>query len=80
MSGLTLPPEFTVRLTPRASRDEVSGWENGVLRVRVQSPPVDGRANESLIELLADRSGKPKSAFRIVRGARSRLKHVRLEG
>ena len=44
---------FSVRLQPRASRDEVVGEVQGALKIRVQAPAVDGRANEGLIDLMA---------------------------
>jgi uncharacterized protein (TIGR00251 family) len=69
-----------IRLTPRSARDEVLGFEGDVLRARVTAPPVEGRANEALLGLLADALGVPKSALRIVRGQRSREKLVAIEG
>ena len=69
-----------VRLTPRAARDEVAGWQDGVLRVRVTAPPVEGRANAALERLLAGALGLPKTAVRVVSGAQSRDKTVAVEG
>lgn len=79
MMSPTLPAEFTVRITPRASRDEVVGWADGVLHVRVHAPPVDGRANEALVEALAEYGGIPRSRITIVRGATSRVKRICVE-
>lgn len=69
-----------VRLTPRAARDAIVGWQDGVLRVRVTAPPVEGRANAALERLLAGALGLPKSAVRVVAGAQSRDKTVAVEG
>ena len=69
-----------VRLTPRAARDEVAGWQDGVLRVRVTAPPVEGRANAALERLLAGALGLPKTAVRVVGGAQSRDKTVAVKG
>ena len=77
-SDSTLPGEFKVKITPRSSRSEIVGWSQDILRVRLQAPPVDGRANAALIDLLAQFTGRPKSAIRIVQGARSRVKRVRI--
>jgi uncharacterized protein (TIGR00251 family) len=75
--GVTL----RVRVTPRASRDEVLGWrEPGVLAVRVTAPPVEGEANRAIIHVLAESLGVPRSAVTIVRGARGRDKTVRVAG
>ena len=69
-----------IHLTPRSARDEVLGLEDGVLRARVTAPPVEGRANEALLRLLAEALGVPKSSLRIVRGQRSRAKLVAVDG
>jgi uncharacterized protein (TIGR00251 family) len=69
-----------VHLTPRSARDEVLGLEGDVLRARVTAPPVEGRANEALLRLVAEVLGVPKSSLRIVRGQRSREKLVAVEG
>jgi uncharacterized protein (TIGR00251 family) len=72
--------KLEVRLTPRASRDEIGDRRDGVLQVRVKAPPVDGKANEALRRLIAKRAGVPKSRVTIVRGERSRRKLVAIEG
>lgn len=69
-----------IRLTPRAARDEIAGWQGDVLRVRVTAPPIGGRANAALERLLAGALGLPKSAARVVSGARAREKTVAIEG
>jgi uncharacterized protein (TIGR00251 family) len=69
-----------IHLTPRSARDAVLGFEGGVLRARVMAPPVEGRANEALLRLLANALGVPKSSLRILRGERGREKLVAIEG
>ncbi|MBN4065002.1 DUF167 domain-containing protein [Dehalococcoides mccartyi] len=72
---------ITVRLQPRASRDEVVGFnEQGVLRVRVKAPPVDGAANLALVQLLAKTLGVPKANVSLITGATSRNKIVEISG
>ncbi len=71
---------FSVRLTPRASRDGIAGWEGDVLRVRVTAPPIEGRANDALIRLLARALDVPTSRLRVVRGQTQRNKVVAVEG
>lgn len=70
----------TVRLTPRASREEIAGEREGAILVRVTAPPVDGAANEALVRLLAKTLRVPKGAVAIVSGETSRTKIVRVEG
>lgn len=72
--------KITVRLVPRASREELLGVEGGVLRARVTAPPLDGKANRALCKLIAKRVGVAPSRVSVVRGARSREKLVRVEG
>jgi len=69
-----------VRVQPRASKDEITGEMNGALKVRLRAPAVEGRANEALIEFLAQLLKKPKSAVRILSGDRSRTKRIEIRG
>lgn len=69
-----------VRLTPRAARDQIVGWDGDVLRVRVTAPPVEGRANEALMRLLARALHVPPGRLRLVRGQTQRNKVVAVEG
>ena len=71
---------FPVRVLPRASKDEVTGEVGGALKVRLQAPAVEGRANEALIEFLAQLLKTPKSAVRILSGDRSRTKRIEIGG
>jgi uncharacterized protein len=72
--------ELRIRLQPRAAREAISGERGGAIVVRVTEPPVDGRANEALVRLIAKRARVAKSRVTIVRGARSRDKLVRVDG
>ena len=69
-----------MRLTPRGGADRVERVERGLLRVRVAAAPVDGRANASLLRLLAAELDVPPSALRLAAGASSRVKVVEVEG
>jgi len=69
-----------VRVQPRASRDEIAGVVDGALKVRLQAPALEDRANTALCEYLADLLKTPKSAVRILGGERSRIKRVEIRG
>jgi uncharacterized protein (TIGR00251 family) len=69
-----------VRLQPRARRTEVAGERGEAIVIRVTAPPVDGKANAALCAFVAERAGVPRSRVRVVRGAASRDKLVRVEG
>ena len=72
--------ELRVRVTARASRDELAGLRDGVLHVRVSAPPVDGKANQAVCRLIARAVGVGKTSVRVVKGERSRDKVVTIEG
>ena len=67
-----------VRVQPGAARDEVVGWREDVLRVRVVAPPHEGRANQAVTRLLAAALGVAPSTVELVRGAAARDKLFRV--
>jgi uncharacterized protein len=69
-----------VRVQPRASRSEIVGEQQGALRVRLAAPPVDGAANDALVELLAHLLNIRKRDIRIVTGTTSKRKVIEAEG
>ena len=71
---------FEVRVQPRSSKTEISGIQDGILRVRLTSPPVDGAANRQCIELLSRKMKIPKRAIRIASGASARRKRLKVLG
>jgi uncharacterized protein len=71
---------FQLRVQPRASRDEIAGVIAGALKVRIQAPAIENRANGAVCEYLAALLKTPKSAVRILGGERSRVKRVEIRG
>lgn len=69
-----------VKAVPRASRDEIVGWLDGALKVRLAAVPQDGRANAALEALIANVLGVRKSAVRVAGGHASTRKRVEIEG
>jgi uncharacterized protein (TIGR00251 family) len=67
-------------VTPRASKPGITVDADGTLKVRLQSPPVEGAANAELVAMLADAFGLPRRAITIAGGAQARTKRVVLEG
>ena len=65
---------------PRASRNELAGLHNDALKLRLTTPPVEGRANQAVIAFLAKRLRLPKSALTIKSGQQSREKQVVISG
>jgi len=71
---------FAVRITPRSAVERVEEVADGVLKVRVMAPAVEGAANAALIRVLADELGVARRDVRIVAGASSRQKLVVIDG
>jgi uncharacterized protein (TIGR00251 family) len=69
---------LTVRVIPRSSKPGIAGIRDGALLVRLHSPPVEGAANDELIDVLADAFGAARRDVEIVAGGRSRLKRLAL--
>jgi uncharacterized protein (TIGR00251 family) len=82
MAGRAIIPSdlLTIRVIPRASRSGVDGMRDGAIVVRLNAPPVDGAANQALIDVLATSLHVPKRSINIVSGERGRLKRVRVDG
>jgi len=71
---------FSVRVQTRASKDEIAGEMGGALKVRLRAPAVEDRANEALVELLAELLKTSRSAVSILSGERSRVKRIEIRG
>lgn len=75
-------PSCTLELKtiPNAPRDEIAGWLGAALKVKVHAPALEGRANDALLDFLAEKIGIHRRAVTLVRGDKSRRKVVRLAG
>ena len=62
---------IAVKVVPRAAKNEIVGWLEGALKIRIQAPPEDGRANRALEELLAEALGLKKNAVTVATGRRA---------
>jgi uncharacterized protein (TIGR00251 family) len=71
---------LAVRVIPRARKTAVAGTRERALLVRLAAPPVDGAANDALVEFLAGRLNVPRRAVRIVSGERGRSKRIAIAG
>jgi uncharacterized protein (TIGR00251 family) len=71
---------FRIRVVPRASRSEVAGIQGDALKLRITAPPVEGKANEECIRLLAETLGVKKGQVTIIAGHASRTKTVAVDG
>ena len=71
---------FPIRVLPRSSRCEVMGIQEGTLKLKITAPPVDGRANEECLRLLAEALKIKKSQITIRSGHQSRNKIIAVAG
>jgi hypothetical protein len=76
-SGGTL---LSVKLQPRASKNEIGAPLGDELKIKVTAPPVDAAANQALIELLAEKLGCSRGKVELIRGHTSRHKTILLHG
>ncbi len=71
---------FNIRVLPKSSRSEITGTQDDALKIKITAPPVEGRANEACIALLAERLRVRKTQISIVAGHQSRKKTVAVSG
>lgn len=71
---------FSVRVIPRSSKSEIVGEYDGALKVKLNSPPIDGAANAELVKLLAKEFDVSKSQVEILSGNTSKLKQIKILG
>jgi uncharacterized protein (TIGR00251 family) len=71
---------IAVKVVPRAAKNEIVGWLEGALKVRVQAPPENGRANRALVALLAEALDLKKNAVTVAAGRSSAHKRVVIAG
>ncbi|HUZ97365.1 MAG TPA: DUF167 domain-containing protein [Edaphobacter sp.] len=74
--GCTLP----VRVRPGAKKNDIGGIHAGAVKISLTTPPVDGRANEALIEFVAGLLRIQRARIAILSGATSRMKVLRITG
>ncbi len=71
---------LSVKVQPRASRNELGGLHGDEMKLAVTAPPVDSAANQAVVEFLAEALGLPRRGVTLVRGQTSRHKVLRLDG
>lgn len=71
---------IALHVQPGAKRNEVVGEHGGRLKVRLASPPIEGRANAALLRFMAERLALPAGAVRLLSGEQSRQKRIRVVG
>jgi uncharacterized protein (TIGR00251 family) len=69
-----------LKVIPNAPRNEIAGWLGAALKVKIHAPALEGRANDELLDFLAETLGVPRRNLTLLRGDKSRQKLVRITG
>jgi uncharacterized protein (TIGR00251 family) len=72
--------EFTVKVVPRSSKTVLAGILGDMLKIKLAAAPEKGKANESLIDFLAEKLGVKKNAVKIMSGLSSQVKTIQITG
>lgn len=75
-----MPIIIQVRITPNASTNQVLGWKEGILRIKIRGVPEKGKVNKELVAFLADVLNIKQSQIEILSGHTSRDKRLSIEG
>lgn len=71
---------LSIKVTPNAGRNEITGFKQGVWQIKIGAPPDKGKANKELIDFLSELTRIKKSAILIIKGQTSRNKVIIIEG
>lgn len=71
---------LVVRVQANAKQNQVTGFEDGILHVRIAAPPVEGKANDALISFLSAQLGVSKSNLKIEKGLTAKTKVIIISG
>ncbi len=71
---------LSLHVQPRAAKNELAGIHDDTLKLRLTTPPVDGKANKAVIAFLARQLKAPKSSIRLRSGLKNRRKQVWISG
>jgi len=69
-----------LRVVPNAKRSEVVGAHGDAIKVKIQAPAMDGKANDALLDFLAGKLGVPRRAVQLIAGEKSRDKTIAIDG
>ncbi len=71
---------FPVQVLPRSSKCALAGIQEGIIRLKLTAPPVEGRANEECLEFFSELLGIKKGQMSIIHGHKSRRKIIQIDG
>ncbi len=71
--------KITLYIQPGAKKNEVAGEHDGMVKLRISAPPVEGAANEAVIKFTAQILGLSKSSVKLIKGDKSRIKIIEFD-
>lgn len=71
---------FRIKVQPGAAKNEIVGVQEDALKIRINAPPVKGKANRALIDFLAEKLQVRKSEIEILSGHTSKIKKIKVLG
>lgn len=69
-----------VKVNPRSSKNAISGFADGVLKIKITAPPVEGAANKACIRFLAKTFNISPSSVSVIKGEKNRQKKILIQG
>lgn len=69
-----------VTVIPNSSQSCIVGIQEGIIKLKLNSPPIDGRANKEVIAFFSKFFRVSKSSIKLLRGDKSKLKTLKIEG
>ena len=69
-----------LKIIPNAPRNEIAGWVGSALKIKIHAPALEGRANDELLDFLAEKLGVHRRDVSLLRGDKSRQKIVQITG
>jgi uncharacterized protein (TIGR00251 family) len=69
-----------VKVIPGMSKNELTGEQNGALKIKINAAPEKGKANKELVDFLSSRFGIKKADIEVIKGQASRMKSIRISG
>ena len=69
-----------LKIIPNAPRNEIAGWVGSALKIKIHAPALEGRANDELLDFLAEKLGVHRRTVTLLRGDKSRQKVVQITG
>lgn len=72
--------KFSICVVPKSSKNLLSVMEDGIIKLKINASPIEGKANEACVKYIADILGIAKSKVKIISGFKSKTKLIEIDG